>query len=227
MRLCLLRGLLAATSLLWPFVAHGELVFNVDLTTDAEPPPIFLTRSNCAPGPNCARPEPFGEAEFIFDGANLSMTATIFNIDVTGSQTPDDLNDNLVAAHVHVRALSTSITGPVRWGFFGNPDNDIDPSDLLVTPFSSGVGGVFTSVWNDSEGQPRTVANPAADPVNPSESLAAILGGLAYLNFHTVQKPGGEIRGDLLLVSEPGTLALLLLTAVIAFQRRLVAVERL
>ena len=33
----------------------------------------------------------------------LAFTATIFNIDVTGTQTPDPF-DNLLAAHIHVGA---------------------------------------------------------------------------------------------------------------------------
>jgi hypothetical protein len=41
-------------------------------------------------------------------------------------------------------------------GFFGAPDNDNNPDDLLVTPFATDVGGKFTSVWNLNEGNSGT-----------------------------------------------------------------------
>lgn len=39
--------------------------------------------------------------------------------------------------------------------------------------------------------------------------LAGMLGGQSYLNIHSSQFPGGEIRGQLLQVPEPASLALL------------------
>ncbi len=59
----------------------------------------------------------------------MTFTATINNIDVTGSQTADT-NDNLTAAHIHAGAAVTPATnGPVVWGFFGSPFNDNNPND--------------------------------------------------------------------------------------------------
>jgi hypothetical protein len=40
-------------------------------------------------------------------------------------------------------------------------------------------------------------------------NLAGIEAGLAYINIHTVQFPGGEIRGQIVAVPEPSSLALL------------------
>src|SRR5205807_1279090 len=55
-----------------------------------------------------ARPASFGTATFDLNNAMTAMTftATIFNIDITGSQTAD-VNDNLVAAHIHAGPLVT------------------------------------------------------------------------------------------------------------------------
>ena len=148
------------------------------------------------------RPQSFGSATFILDTSVpfMTMTATIFNIDVTGSQTPDTF-DNLTAAHIHAPTTSTTTpTFPVRWGFFGAPDNDNNPDDLVVTPFATGVGGTFTSKWDAPEGNAGTTL---------AAELNDILNGLAYLNFHTVQYGGGEIRGNLLAVPEPGSFALI------------------
>jgi hypothetical protein len=126
------------------------------------------------------------------------MTVTVFNIDITGTQTLD-ANDNLVAAHIHVGAPPGS-NASVRWGFFGAPDNDTNPDELVVTPFASGVGGTFTSIWDQPEGNGGTTL---------TTNLPGILAGLAYINFHTVQFPGGEIRGQITAVPEPGLLGLL------------------
>ena len=147
-----------------------------------------------------SRPESFGIANFVLNAAEteMSMTATIFNIDITGTQTADDSNDNLVAAHIHAPA-PPGVNAGVRWGFFGTPDHDINPKQLVVTPFGAGAGGTFTSIWDAPEG---------AAGSGLAGNLASIKAGLSYINFHTRQFPGGEIRGQLLAVPEPVSMAL-------------------
>jgi hypothetical protein len=153
---------------------------------------------SCGTGGVDSRPLSFGTGTFVVDTSVPFMTisVTIFNIDVTGSQTPRDSNDNLVAAHIHNPAPPGVNTG-VRWGFFGLPDNDTI-NEVVVTPFASGVGGTFIGTWDASEGNAGT---------NLTTNLPGILLGLSYINFHTNQFPGGEIRGQ--IVPEPGTLILL------------------
>lgn len=175
--------------------ARAELVFKATLTHDQETVQGEFLTSTGAP-----RPESFGKATFILsdDETSLTMSATIFNIDVTGTQTSDTF-DNLVAAHIH--AGPTAVLGqnaPVVWGFFGAPDNDNNPDNLVVTPFATEVGGTFTSVWNLDEGNSGTTL---------TAQIPNLLAGLSYINFHTVQFGGGEIRGQLL--PEPTILALM------------------
>jgi len=55
-------------------------------------------------------------------------------------------------------------------------------------------------VWNQPEGNANTTL---------TAQLPNILAGRSYLNFHTTQFPGGEIRGQITVVPEPSTLALL------------------
>src|SRR5205823_2358813 len=133
------------------------------------------------------RPNSFGTAHFVINGTETAMTmnATINDIDVTGSQTADT-NDNLTAAHIHAGAsVAPGVNGPVVWGFFGSPFNDNNPDDHVVTPFGTGVGGNFSGKWDDPEGNGTTL----------TAQLSNIRAGRAYINFHTTQFAGGEIRG--------------------------------
>jgi hypothetical protein len=157
--------------------------FDVDLTNGQEVPPTVPTNTNGTP-----RPASFGTARFQFNSAQTAMTftATINNIDVTTTQTTDT-NDNLVAAHIHAGpTVMPGVNGPVVWGFFGNPFNDNNPNDQVVTPFSSGVGGTFSGKWDAPEGNGTTLA----------AQLDNLRNGHAYINFHTSQFGGGEIRGN-------------------------------
>jgi len=87
------------------------------------------------------------------------------------------------------------------WGFFGAPFNDNSPNDAVVTPFATGVGGTFSGKWDMGEGNNTTL----------TAQLANILAGRSYINFHTTQFAGGEIRGNIVVaVPEPETYALML-----------------
>jgi hypothetical protein len=157
--------------------------FVVNLTNAQENPPTQPTIAGGA-----RRPASFGTATFNMNTAQTQMTftATITNIDFTGAQTADT-NDNMIAAHIHASATVTPTTnGPVVWGFFGAPFNDNNPNDVVNTPFASGVGGTISGKWDPPEGNATTFAL----------QLANLKGGLAYINFHTTQFGGGEIRGN-------------------------------
>jgi hypothetical protein len=180
--------LLALMVLMIGAKAEAVTVFSANLTIGQEPTLVGPTTTTGAP-----RPIPFGTAVFVLNDLQtaLAFTATIFNIDVTGTQTAD-INDNLVAAHIHAGTGATP-TFPVVWGFFGSPFNNNNPPDEVDTPFSSGVGGTFSGTWNAPEGNNTTL----------TAQLANILAGRSYINFHTVQNSGGEIRGPILPAAEP------------------------
>jgi hypothetical protein len=171
--------------------ARAVTVFTATLTGSQEAIPNASTAS--------------GSGSFVLNDAmtQFSFTVTISGLDITGTQTPDNPFDDLFAAHIHAPALPGA-NGPVRFGFFGAPFNDTD-GDAVVTPFGTGVGGIFTSEWDATEGNNTTLI----------AQIPSILAGLSYINFHTVQFPGGEIRGQILRtteptqVPEPTTLALL------------------
>ena len=184
---------------------QAATLLTANMTNAQEAPPAVPTTSTGAP-----RPASFGTANFVLNDAMtaMSMTATVFNIDITGTQTPD-VNDNLTAAHIHASATGGTPTFGVVWGFFGLPDNDNNPDNLVVTPFATGVGGTFTSVWNAPEGNGGTTL---------ALQIPNILAGRSYINFHTTQFGGGEIRGTLVGVPESGATALLFLSALIPLE---------
>src|SRR5215471_571828 len=102
-------GLLCLSLLLFVGRADAGLIFHADLLTGTEAGPnSFADPTRGAPttgpglGAGASRPLSFGTANFFLNdaGTALSFTATVFNIDFTGSQTPGP-NDDLVAAHIH------------------------------------------------------------------------------------------------------------------------------
>lgn len=195
----MLRARMVFFLLLATLIASGSgratVILFANLTNSQENPPVTPTLTTGA-----ARPVSFGTATFVLNDALTAMTftATVFNIDFTGSQTPD-VNDNLTNAHIHASATVTPTTNAgVVWGFFGAPFNDNNPNDIVVTPFANGVGGTISGKWDSPEGNNTTLAL----------QLPNLLSNHAYINFHTTQFGGGEIRG-LIVTPEPATVMLL------------------
>ena len=207
MRVSRVLALTAVLTATLATAANASTILTAKLTHDQETGVAGQTPTLTSTG--AARPLSFGHATFELNDlmTQMTMAVTIFNIDVTGTQTPDTF-DNLLAAHIHV-GQPPGMNAPVRWGFFGLPDNDNAPDNLVVIPFAAGVGGSFFSVWNAPEGNAGTTL---------ASNLPAILAGLSYINFHTVQFGGGEIRGQL-RVPEPASLSLLALAGLAVVRR--------
>lgn len=140
-----------------------------------------------------------GTGTFVLNDAltALSYDITILGLDFTGAQTPGTTLDDLIAAHIHAPGAPGTNAGVV-FGFFGTPFNDNAPNDVVVTPFASGVGGTISGKWDLLEGNGTTLA----------AQLPNLFADLAYVNFHTTQFPGGEIRGQILETPIPGALPL-------------------
>jgi len=191
--------------------AQAVTVLTATLTNLQENPPAVPTLATGG-----ARPASFGAATFILNDAMTAMTfnALIINIDFTGTQTAD-VNDNLTAAHIHAGPAVTPTTNAgVVWGFFGAPFNDNNPNDVVMTPFPGGVGGTISGKWDAAEGNGGATL---------TAQLPNILAGRSYINFHTTQFGGGEVRGAILPIPEPETYALMLAglgAALIARKRR-------
>ena len=117
------------------------------------------------------------------------------------------------AAHIHC-CPGPGVNGPVAVDFVpaGFPDTtsgafdhtfDLDLASSYGTGFLSSFGGDVDA---------------ARDAV-----VAGLIAGLTYFNIHTAPPlgfQGGEIRGDIVLVSSPATLVLLALGAAAVIARR-------
>jgi hypothetical protein len=73
------------------------------------------------------------------------------------------------------------------------------PNDMVFTPFATGVGGTVSGKWDAPEGNGTTL----------TAQLENIKAGRSYINFHTTQFGGGEIRGAI-IAPEPSSLLLVL-----------------
>ena len=121
----------------------------------------------------------FGDARFELNDAGTELN---FELNVFAI-------DNVSQAHIHLAPAGEN--GPVVAFLFGFSD----PATGLVNGLlSSGI---------------ITVADLFGDLVGDFAGLVAALGsGNIYVNVHTTEFPGGEIRGQV-SVPEPGTLGLL------------------
>jgi hypothetical protein len=119
----------------------------------------------------------------------LSYDVTLFGLDIDGLQTPNNPNDN--AARFHIHAAPAGQNGGIQFGM-KDPNNDLD--DLVINP----VTGRITGVWDGTEGNGTTLA----------AQLTNLLSNRLYFNVHTPDFTGGEIRGQIILVPEPGTCTL-------------------
>ena len=108
------------------------------------------------------------------------------------------LSGNAVAGHVHCCA-TTAATGPVAVGFSV-------PSATAGT-----ITGTFNLLLQSTYGR-TFFFNLGGGTVAGARTafLNGLNNDLAYFNIHTAANPGGEIRGQLGLVPEPGSWALMI-----------------
>jgi hypothetical protein len=117
-----------------------------------------------------------GQGEAVFqlskDGNGLHYKLIVANI------------ENVTMAHIHVRPNAETRNGPIVLWLYPSA-----PPPILIEGRSDGVlaQGTATSA---------NLVGPLAGQ-DLSQLIDAIRNGLAYVNVHTQQNPGGEIRGDI------------------------------
>jgi hypothetical protein len=179
-----MRKILFAISL---FTAAGSLALAGPITYTAT-----LNGANEAP-PNASPGTGF--ATVIID-----TTAHTLFVDFSYS----GLLGTTTASHIHcctatpgvstagVATVTPTFTGMILGVTSGSYTNTFDTS--------------LASAWN-----PTYITNNGGTPLSAEAALAAgLAGGKAYLNIHSSVVGGGEIRGFLQPVPEPGTVALML-----------------
>jgi hypothetical protein len=127
---------------------------------------------------------------------NVSLTG----LDLNGSQTPGNANDNVSNAHIHNAIFGQN--GGVVFGQIA-PNHDTTPNDLIVTP----AAGTISGKWDANEGSTTLLTLLAAGAFNTDANGRTSL----YYNVHTTDHPGGEIRGQLTLIPEPASCMLCLI----------------
>jgi len=157
-------------------------VFSADLSGATEQPP------NASPGA--------GEGVFVFDDVLHTMDVKLDFSDLIGTTT---------AAHVHA---PTAVPGA---------GNTMVATELpLFTGFPVGVhAGTYHHVFDmtlAASYNPAFIAGPGGGTTAGAEAalIQAALDGKAYVNIHSSFAPGGEIRGFLARVPEPGTWGLMI-----------------
>lgn len=117
----------------------------------------------------------------------------LIQISFTGLTTPD------TASHIHcctaVAGAGTAGVATVTPTFTGFPSNVT--AGTYTHTFLLNDAGTYNTAFVTAQG---SLANAE------TALLAGIASGNAYVNIHTTQFPGGEIRGFLLASPEPSTL---------------------
>jgi len=175
-------AIMSAALLSASFARATVYIFDANLDGPSESPP------NASPAT--------GFAQVTFD-----TVANMMNVDVTFS----GLLGTTTASHIHAPTLnpgtgtaSVATTTPYFAGF---------PIGVTSGTYNNTLDMTQSSSYNPSyiTGNGGTTASAEA------ALLAALLADEAYLNIHTTVFGGGEIRGFLVQVPEPSTLALLAL----------------
>jgi hypothetical protein len=116
----------------------------------------------------------------------------------TYSVTYSGLSGTIASPFAHIHQAPAGANGPV----VHNLDGASQP------PIAGSTSGTINGDWRFDD-----AAQPLTDTL-----AAALLAGNTYFNLHTTAFPPGEIRGQILRVSEPGT-ALLALGGVLVLMR--------
>lgn len=183
MRVIALALALAASAACAP-AAATTFFFEATLNGASEEP------ANFSPG--------FGFAKVAYNDAAQTMTLDVVFQDLIGTT---------IASHIH---------GPTA--FAGQGTTGVATTTPTFPDFPLGVtAGTYLRTFDmtlASSYNPtflNNAINAGSTTTASATLLAAMKDGKSYLNVHTVEFPGGEIRGFLTAVPEPQTWALMIL----------------
>jgi len=128
------------------------------------------------------------------DGGGTRMGSGLVNLTLTGTTLTLDglfagLSAGVTVAHIH---------GPGAPGVSVGTLYNLHGTHVPIGVTGGTIAGPPITLIDNPNGRGFTVA----------QQLEQLNGGLWYVNIHNSTFPGGEIRGQILLVPEPSTLAL-------------------
>jgi hypothetical protein len=173
----------AAATFLWALSTTGQaqtFIYDASLSGPAESPP------NASPGTGFAE-------------VTVNPTTNLLTVHVTFS----GLTGPTTASHIHA-PTPTPLTGTAGVAT-QTPSFTGFPLGVTSGTFDNSFDMSLSSTWNPA----YVTATGGTVAGAESTFVAALSGGEAYLNIHTTTFNGGEIRGFLLAVPEPGTISLL------------------
>jgi len=134
-----------------------------------------------------------------FATANYDSTLHTLSLSVNFS----GLTGNTTASHIHA---ATAIAGTGNAGVATTTPSLVGfPLGVTSGSFADTLDLTLASSWNPA----YVTAHGGTTAQAETDFIAAINAGKAYWNIHSTFSPGGEIRGFLTAVPEPGSLALL------------------
>lgn len=201
------KAAVAAALLAGAGLAQADVIFQAILTHDQEVivPPIPNEGSS-------------GIATFVLNDARTRLTYDVLltgldlgrvttsgpnlgNPNLPAPGNTADPNDDALRLHIHRAAAG--LNGGIVFGMIdANANLRNDANDLVI----DALGLHITGAWDLLEGN----TTPGALATLGGE-LTNLLNGLLYINVHTSDHGGGEIRGQILRLPEPGSMALLAL----------------
>jgi len=158
----------------------SPITYNVALTGPGESPPNASTGTG-------------------FAVVTIDSTANTLNI---VSEVFSGLLGTTTASHIH---CCTGVPGTGTAGVATQvPSFSGFPLGVTSGSYSMSFDMTLASTWN-----PAFITAKGGTPADAEAALVAgAAAGEAYLNIHSTFAPGGEIRGFLVAVPEPGTLSL-------------------
>ncbi len=173
------RVALLAVACLLPIAQAAPIVYFAELSGPSESPPV------ASPGTGWAL-------------VTIDTVAHILSVDTSFS----GLMGTVTVAHIHC-CTATPFTGTVGVAT-ALPTFPGFPSGVTSGTYSN----TFDTTLLSTFGAAFVTANGGTAAGAEAALAAGLASGRAYLNIHTNLYPGGEIRGFLAPVPEPGTLAL-------------------
>ena len=177
-----MKKMLLSALMMFSLIPAYATIFSYDVVLDgpSESP------ANASPGT--------GTASIMYDDSAHTLFIDMIFSGLLGTTTASHIHAATAAAGTGTAGVAT--TTPTFSGF---------PLGVTSGSYSITLDLTLASSYNPA----FVTANGGTTATAETALAAAMASGKAYLNIHTSVVPGGEIRGFLVPVPEPGTLALL------------------